>query len=211
MIKLPVGVEINSLIDDLRIFSWEASEILLYYSQILKDSNNKSNIIKNDNLEDPVTIADLNVNKTIIQRINEKYKHICWEILSEENVKIASNTFDIKANWLWVLDPLDGTKDFLQGTGQYAVHLGLVHNNQPVLGVVLLPELEELWLGVVGVGAWCEDIKGNRSSVMFSQRRKLRDLIIVSSRNHRDLRLEKLIGKLDLGGTKSIGSVGWSS
>ena len=46
VIKLPNGVDINNLIDDLRIFSWEASEILLHYSQILKDSNYKSNILK---------------------------------------------------------------------------------------------------------------------------------------------------------------------
>ena len=53
MIKLPPGVEINSLIDDLRILSWESSDILVYYSKILKDSNYKSNILKNDNIEDP--------------------------------------------------------------------------------------------------------------------------------------------------------------
>ena len=87
MIKLPPGVEINSLIDDLRILSWESSDILVYYSKILKDSNYKSNILKNDNIEDPVTSADLKVNEHIIQRINEKYKDIDWEILSEENVK----------------------------------------------------------------------------------------------------------------------------
>ena len=62
MIKLPSGVEINNLIDDLRDLSWEASEILLYYYQIVKDSNSKSNILKNANSEDPVTEADLKVN-----------------------------------------------------------------------------------------------------------------------------------------------------
>ena len=56
MIKLPSGVEINRLIDDLRIISWEASETLLYYSKILKDPMNKRNIIKNDNNEDPPTL-----------------------------------------------------------------------------------------------------------------------------------------------------------
>ena len=72
MIKLPSGLEIKSLIDDLRDFSWEACEILLYYSQILKDTNNKSNILKNANNDDPVTLADLKVNELIIKRINEK-------------------------------------------------------------------------------------------------------------------------------------------
>ena len=59
MIKLPPGVEINNLIEDLKIFSWEVSEILLNYSQIIKDSNYKSNFLKNGNLDDPVTLADL--------------------------------------------------------------------------------------------------------------------------------------------------------
>ena len=100
MIKLPSGVKIKNLIDDLRIISKEASDVLLYYSQILKDSKNKSNILKNDNFHDPITIADLKVNEIIIQRINEKYNGIDWEILSEENVKIGKkNSFQNK-NWV---------------------------------------------------------------------------------------------------------------
>ena len=70
MIKLPVGLDIDDLIDDLRDFSWEASETLLYYAQIVKDSNNKINILKNDHNEDPVTLADLQV-KTLDQEFPE--------------------------------------------------------------------------------------------------------------------------------------------
>ena len=62
---------------------------MLFYAQILKDPNNKSNIVKNENANDPVTLADLNVNKLIIDKINEKYNDINWGILSEENVKFA--------------------------------------------------------------------------------------------------------------------------
>ena len=90
MIKLPSGVDIGHLVHDLRDFSWEASDILLYYSQILKESKDKSNFLKNVDNNEPVTIADLKVNDIIIQKINEKYKDINWEILSEENVKISS-------------------------------------------------------------------------------------------------------------------------
>ena len=93
MIKLPSGVEINKLIDDLKIISWEASEILLYYSKILKKKENKSIILSNNN-EDPVTKADLKVNDLIIQRINQNYKNVNWKILSEENVKIELKPFD---------------------------------------------------------------------------------------------------------------------
>ena len=99
MIKLPSGVEINSLIDDLRVFSWKASEILLHFSQILKDSNYKGNILKNDNTEDPVTLADLKVNELIIKEINQKYKKVDWEILSEENIKIDSKNMKLIINF----------------------------------------------------------------------------------------------------------------
>ena len=125
MIKLPSGIEIKKLIDDLRILSWEVSEILIYYAQILKDPNNKSNILKNSNIDDPVTLADLKVNEKIIEKINEKYNGVDWGILSEENVKISSENSDLNSDWVWILDPLDGTKDFIQGTENYAMHLAL--------------------------------------------------------------------------------------
>ena len=84
MIELPSGVDIKSLINDLRIVSWEASETLLHYARILKDSKDKSNILKNVDLNDPVTYADLKVNEIIIKKINEKYRKVKWEILSEK-------------------------------------------------------------------------------------------------------------------------------
>ena len=76
MIKLPPGVNINSLLGDLRDISWEASEILLKYAQIIKYSKNKSNFLKNKNIQDPVTIADLKVNEIIIKRINQNYRNV---------------------------------------------------------------------------------------------------------------------------------------
>ena len=76
MIKLPIGVDINNLIDDLRIFSWEAAELLLFYSKIIKKSDRRNEIIQTKNNEDPVTLADLEVNKLIINRIQENYQKI---------------------------------------------------------------------------------------------------------------------------------------
>ena len=90
MIRLPSGIDIDILIDDLRTISEEAFEILIYYSKILKDSNFKSIILENGNKDNPVTKADLKVNEMIIKRINEKYGDTDWQILSEENVKISS-------------------------------------------------------------------------------------------------------------------------
>ncbi len=70
MIKLPFGVDINNLIHDLRIISLQASEILLYYSQMLKDSNNKNTIIEFRVNYEPVTLTDLKVNEFIVRKNN---------------------------------------------------------------------------------------------------------------------------------------------
>ena len=150
MIKLPSGIDINNLIDDLRMFSWEAADTLLFYSKVLKESNYKSNILENGNIEDPVTLADLKVNEIIIQRINEKYIGVDWDILSEENVKVSSQNSSNKKDWTWILDPLDGTKDFIQGTGNYAMHLALNYKRTPFMGVVLIPDKDELWISEGG-------------------------------------------------------------
>jgi len=207
VIKLPSGVEINNLIDDLKFFSWEASEILLYYAQILKDSSNKSNIIKNNNIEDPVTLADLNVNKLIIQRINEKYKDIGWKILSEENVKMESGFCDLNSDWVWVLDPLDGTKDFIQGTENYAMHLALNYKQSPCLGVVLIPERDELWIAD-GEKVWCENRSSQKVISCNSMSKDLKEMVIVTSKNHRNLNLNKLIKKVGFKEVKIMGSIG---
>jgi 3'(2'), 5'-bisphosphate nucleotidase len=207
VIKLPSGVEIKELINNLRIFSWEASDLLLYYSKILKDSNYKSNILKNDNTKDPVTLADLKVNELIINRINERYKDINWEIMSEENVKITSDSFKSDADWIWVLDPLDGTKDFIQGTSNYAMHLALNFKQKPVLGLVLIPEKEELWFGY-GDNTWGEKKDGTKINPHLSKNHTLKNMVLVTSKNHRNQTLKKLIQKINFSKVIIMGSIG---
>ncbi len=207
MIKLPSGIDINNLIDDLRKFSWEAADTLLFYSKILKDSNYKSNILENGDIEDPVTLADLKVNEIIIQRINEKYIGIDWDILSEENVKVASQNCSNNNDWRWILDPLDGTKDFIQGTSNYAMHLALNYKNKPFIGVVLIPEKDELWISN-GANVWCEN--RNRSIVkpVSCKNKSLHEMILVTSKNHRNQILRNLIKKINFKKVIIMGSIG---
>ena len=207
MIKLPSELEINSLIDDLRTFSWEAADVLLYYSKIVKDSKYKSNILENDNSEDPVTIADLRVNELIIQRINEKYKDVDWEILSEENVKIESENYDSHEDWMWVLDPLDGTKDFIQGTSNYAMHLALNYKNKPYIGIVLIPEKDQLWISNVE-NVWCEKRDGSLIELNPPLNKNLKEMVLVTSKNHRNETLKNLIQKINFKEVIIMGSIG---
>jgi len=207
---LPAGVSKDALLTELRRLSWGAADILRAYARGEQPPHGFQKALSVDNGgEGPVSAADLAVNQWLLEGLSGAFPDAGWTLLSEETAKEQLTEGEpLPAEWLWILDPLDGTKDFLQGTGEYAVHLALVRGNRPVLGVVLLPEADELWIGLVGDGAWCEDREGTRSPVRFSQREELSDLLLVASRSHRDDRLEKLIGELQLGGSKAVGSVG---
>ena len=207
MIKLPIGVNIYNLIDDLRIWSWEAADILIYYSKIIKDPEKNIDILKNNKLDDPVTLADLKVNETIIRRIKDKYKDIEWGILSEENVKEEFNQNIINSDWLWILDPLDGTRDFIQGTNDYAMHLALNYKGIPFIGVVLIPEKNELWISD-GNKTWCEKRDGSHIKFDIQQEKNLEEMNLVTSKNHRNNTLNELIKKVNFNKITVMGSVG---
>ena len=207
--KIPFELDINNLIDDLRNFSWEASEIMLYYANQIRNKEEKKNIVKSKGSEDPVTLADLKVNDLIIKSINEKYPNFEWSILSEENVKLISENHISKSlsEWLWVIDPLDGTKDFIQGTGNYAMHLALNHKGRPLIGVVLIPEKDELWI-TDGKKLWLEKRDGSQKIINISKNKELHQMTLVSSKNHRNEPLERLIERIDFKKVVTMGSVG---
>ena len=205
--KLPFGVDINNLIDDIRIFSWQAADILLYYAKLLEDADDKRKILENNDEEDPVTLADLKVNELIIKRINENYKNINWDILSEENEKISSKIFDNNTDWIWVLDPLDGTKDFIQGTGDYAMHLALNFQGKPYIGFVLIPEKNQLWIAD-GEKTWCETRDGSQYEPTLLKNRNLQEMTLVTSKNHGNEILKNLIQKINFCKVEIMGSIG---
>ena len=207
MVKLPDGVDINNLIDDLRIFSWEAADILLKYSQILKKSAYKTNIIQNEDEKNPVTIADLEVNDLILKRMQCKYPNIGWKYLSEENAKVDHNNCDINSEWVWILDPLDGTKDFIQGTGNYAMHFALNYKKKPFIGVVLIPERDELWISN-GENVWCDrrDHVNRKLNAFFNK--SLSEMTLVTSKNHSNPTLMNLIDKMCFKNVVIMGSIG---
>ena len=206
MVKLPDGVDIHNLIDDLRIFSWEAADILLYYSKELRQSEDKSTIIQNQNQDSPVTLADLEVDHIITKRIKEKYKEINWEILSEENTKNYSSC-NTNSEFLWVLDPLDGTKDFIQDTGNYAMHLALNYKQKPVIGIVLIPEKNQLWIAN-GKKVWCEKRDGICLNTKITNNKNFNQMTIVTSKNHRNEILENLIKRANFKKRIIMGSIG---
>ena len=207
MVKLPIGVDINNLIDDLRIFSWETADILIYYSNLLKNTQDQKKILKNKDENNPVTLADLKVNDLLVKRINENYKDVSWQILTEENVKSSNVNLHKNSDWLWVIDPLDGTKDFLQGTGNYAMHLALNYKQKSFMGLVLIPVKNELWI-TNGEKVWGERRDGSKINCKLSKKESLKEMTLVTSKNHGNDTLNKLINKIDFENVVVMGSIG---
>ncbi|GCE64417.1 3'(2'),5'-bisphosphate nucleotidase CysQ [cyanobiont of Ornithocercus magnificus] len=209
--SLPAGIELKLLLAALRPLCWGAADILRAYARGEQPPYDYPRFLDvQSSSEGPVSTADQAVNQWLLNGLQADFPYADWALLSEETAKNSVVTSQpLAAGWLWIIDPLDGTRDFLQGTGEYAVHLALVHEQRPVLGVVLLPEANELWLGVVGKGVWCEDREGQHRPASFSSRCGISELSLVVSRSHRDERLGKLIAALQPSCTSFAGSVGY--
>ena len=205
MFKLPGSLNRVNLINELRTLSWEAADILLHYAKLLRDGNHNKSLIKSKNDNEPVTLADLEVNELIINKIYDKFPEVEWQFLSEENIK--NNSDNLKSDWLFILDPLDGTKDFIQGTGNYAMHLALNFKNRPYIGIVLIPDKEELWISD-GKEVWCEKKSGIKIKTNLSFVTNLSDMRLVSSVNHRNELLENLIKEINFKKIVKMGSIG---
>ena len=206
MFNLPNQLDISNLIDDLRILSWEASDILIYYSKVFKERSSNKDLVQFKKNNEPVTLADLKVNDLVISKIKKKYYGVDWHLLSEENGLLKFNN-NIETDWLWILDPLDGTRDFLEQTGNYALHLGLNYKNKPYLGIVLIPEKQELWI-TNNRKVWCEGKDGSQTKIKLSGRKKISEMILVTSKNHNNKTLDKIIKIIGFKENKKMGSVG---
>lgn len=221
-LPLPDGVALPPLLAELRRLAWGAADILRAYARAEQPPYGFAAALEVDHGgEGPVTAADLAVNSWLLDGLTAAFPGAGWSLLSEETAKQQLRPGEpLAAEWLWILDPLDGTRDFLQGTGEYAVHLALVHQQRPLLGVVLLPEREELWFGLLPpapaladpaaalAAAWRESRDGTCYAPTLSGRRRRQELVLVASRNHRDERLEALLAALELGDSVAMGSVG---
>ena len=109
---------------------------------------------------------------------------------------------------MWVLDPLDGTKDFIQGTCNYAMHLALNYKQKPYIGVVLIPQKDELWISY-GDRVWCEKRDGLKIEPNLSKKNKsLKEMTLVTSKNHRNQILKNLINKIQFKEVIVMGSIG---
>jgi 3'(2'), 5'-bisphosphate nucleotidase len=134
--------------------------------------------IKGD--ESPVTVADQCAEKVIfegLRRLTPDVPVVGEEAASAGDIPDVSNRF-------WLVDPIDGTKEFISRNGEFTVNIALVDHGVPVLGLVLAPALGRLFGGAVGLGAWVEDHAGRRP--IAARATPAEGLTVVGSRHHGD-------------------------
>jgi len=179
---------LNSIIDDvIKIAKLASTEILKIYN-----SDNFNIDIKNDN--SPVTRADLIANEIIINGL---------KLFSDYPVVTEESTvkYEVRKNWnkFWLVDPLDGTKDFIAKNGEFTINIALIENNKSILGVVYIPISNDVYYAELGKGAF-----KNGNLIYNNSIRK--DLIGVDSNFHSTEEVEVFFKNNNITHIKKYGS-----
>ena len=128
----------------------------------------------------PVTAADEAGERVILDGLARLTPDI--PVVAEEAVA-AGRIPDVTGGVFWLVDPLDGTKEFIKGLGDFTVNVALVEDGRPIAGVVLAPALEEAWWGIAARGAQHRGAGGTVSCIRVRPRPRS-DAVAVASKSH---------------------------
>ncbi len=180
---------ISSLLDIAKSAAQAAGKVVME----IYDSGDYKSYQKDD--DSPVTSADYKANEVILAILKRKTPHI--PIMSEES---DNGALDERKDWhrYWLIDPIDGTQEFIARSGDFAVNIALVEDNQPVIGVIYWPPGETLYFASKGHGAFKESRTENKrihvrkfndpeqDPVMIAiSRRQARENVMRSMSDHR--------------------------
>jgi len=147
--------------------------------------------------DSPITQADIESNK-ILKEVLEKTG---ISILSEEDTDDKKRLSEEK---IWIIDPLDGTTDFVNRTGEFTIMAGLVEKQRSVLGIIYWPIKKKMYLAESGKGAFCHEEKWEKIEVsMMSEMQNCHALV---SRHHLSEKEKKLLDEMEISVVTSIGS-----
>ncbi len=169
-------INLDTLVKDINNIAIQAGEAIL---EIYNASGDIEYSKKDDN--SPLTKADGAANTVICAGLEAL--EVVYPILSEENKEIPYSE-RVDFDRFWVVDPLDGTKEFIKRNGEFTVNIALVENGRPILGVVYTPVTKELFYGVQGSGAF-RSVDGEVAKMEVNKFSKTDEgLRIVCSRSH---------------------------
>lgn len=149
------------------------------------NSGNLGVEIKDDN--SPVTKADKKADEIIRKILHDNFPS--YGLLTEESVDDKSR---LEKDFVWIVDPIDGTKDFVAHNDEFTVNIGLSYKHEAVLGVVLIPVTGEIYYGVKGLGSF---LLIGKKSVKLHVNDKLEDLTTLVSRFHTNEQEQAMIKK----------------
>ncbi len=152
--------------------------------------------------QSPLTEADLAAHRIIRDSLAQLEPAL--PLLSEESAEID---FATRSGWpvYWLVDPLDGTKEFVNRNGEFTVNIALIRGHAPALGIVHVPVSGATYVGEPGRGAWRSDIGG--AFVPIEVRRPCADpVVVVGSRSHANPKLERYLAALGEHELVSMGS-----
>ena len=183
------------LIKDVAVLAGNAILNIYYDAALSQEIESKA-----DN--SPLTLADTASNQVIVEGLKDHFPEI--PILSEEGRHISYNE---RSGWhrFWLVDPLDGTKEFIKRNGEFTVNIALIENGYPVLGIIYAPVQDTIYVGDVQQHE-CFKIESNGLSTPLKVGRKSNGRIAVGSRSHASQEEADLLDQYDVKETISVGS-----
>jgi 3'(2'), 5'-bisphosphate nucleotidase len=151
---------------------------------------------------EPVTVADKRASELIVGGIQKRFPK---DVIISEELPPAAGALD--AERLWLVDPIDGTKDFIKGTDGFSVMIGMVRGGRPVLGVVYQPTTGRTFFATPDGGAHATDASAT-TRLSVSDVSDATAVRLVASASHRSADLDKVKATLGIDNELNIGSVG---
>jgi 3'(2'), 5'-bisphosphate nucleotidase len=148
----------------------------------------------------PVTDADEEAEKLILAELDTAFPGV--PVVAEEAA--AAGHISKVGSRFFLVDPVDGTKEFVKRGGEFTVNIGEIVDGQPVSGVVLAPAIGRLFVGAVGEGAF--ELAGSASRAIGCRKPDADGLVAVSSRSHPDAKTDELLKSLPIKGHTNAGS-----
>jgi 3'(2'), 5'-bisphosphate nucleotidase len=151
----------------------------------------------------PVTLADEVAHDILVEGLRKIDPET--PVVSEE---AEAASFDHRRNWrrFWLVDPLDGTKEFIKQRAEFTVNVALIESGEPVLGVVLAPALDLLYWAVKGEGAWKEENGGSPQRIYSRPPTPGTPLTVVESLSHPSPELEEYLQTIPVARRVKAGS-----
>jgi 3'(2'), 5'-bisphosphate nucleotidase len=180
-----------------------AARIAREAAVLVRGYHGKRMVIESKTGGEPVTEADRAASALIVERLHAAFPEDV--ILSEE---VPDSGARLGKRRVWMVDPIDGTSDFILGDVGFVVMIGLAVAGRPMVGAVAHPLSEKVYGGIVGVGAWVEGQDGVREPLRTSTIDGPPGIRLVASKTHRTSRIDKIKRALQIQDEINVGSVG---